>query len=160
MSIVSIFGDEYAKAAIIRYTSRAGYVINTSIHERIETYPGRSISPMVHLARRVQIVHSSYPLRNKLHMNTDTITRLMNLGIVEEDGGVLTLTGKYIKYIDEVCYRLLSNEYKDAYVDDPYSLMLDSNAYAITSWVGIIRESELVEMLNAVMSIWGEMLLW
>ncbi len=38
--------------------------------------------------------------------------------------------------------------------------MLDSNAYAITPWIGTIRENELVEMLNVVMDIWDEMLLW
>ncbi|MCS6768517.1 MAG: hypothetical protein RMJ59_02555 [Candidatus Nitrosocaldus sp.] len=92
-------------------------------------------------------------------MESNTITRLVNLGIVEEYDGVVTLTDKYMKYLDDVCKRLIKDGYCDASLD-PYSFMLDSNAYAITSWVGIIRESELVEMLAAVMCIWREMVVW
>ncbi|MFN4337344.1 MAG: hypothetical protein ACK4FV_07200 [Candidatus Nitrosocaldus sp.] len=93
-------------------------------------------------------------------MDTDVITRLINLGIVEKsDDGVVTLSNRYMRYLDHVCDMLIHDGYVDR-IDDSYSFMLDSNAYAITSWVGTIRENELVEMLNVVMSIWGEMLLW
>ncbi|GBC72903.1 hypothetical protein HRbin04_00298 [archaeon HR04] len=161
MNIISIYGDKCSKVNCIGHKIKIQGIIGIflQIWRKISRSYVHPIFSRLTL-ERVQIIHSLSLTTNKPYMNKDTITRLMNLGIVEEgEEGVITLTGKYMKYLDEVC-RLLSNRCRNAYIDDPYSLMLDSNAYAITSWIGTIRESELVEMLNVVMSIWGEMLLW
>ncbi len=162
MSIISIFRDKDSKIDNIgdKMTIQAIVRIFPQIRRNISIDCIHPIFSRLTLVERVQIIHSSSLLTNKLHMNKDALTRLMNLGIVEEgEEGVITLTDKYMRYLDEVC-RFLSSRCRNAYIDDPYSLMLDSNAYAITSWIGTMRESELVEMLNVVMSIWGEMLLW
>jgi ABC-type protease/lipase transport system fused ATPase/permease subunit len=162
MNRISIFRDKYSKVDNIGYKIKVQDLIGIFLHtwRNISIDCIHPIFSRLTLVERVQIIHSSSLLTNKLHMNKDTITRLMNLGIVEEgEEGIITLTDKYMRYLDEVC-GFLSSRCRNAYIDDPYSLMLDSNAYAITSWVGTMKESELVEMLSVVMSIWGEMLLW
>lgn len=162
MYIVTIFGEKHNKINKNRHKTQERGVVKGFLYIWRNYYIeyAERIFFRIHIVKKVQIVHSMSVIVNKLHMDMDTITRLMNLGIVEEeDDGVVTLSGKYMRYLDDVCYRLINNGYRE-YMDDPYSFMLDSNAYAITSWVGTIRESELIEMLNVVMSIWGEMLLW
>lgn len=161
MHIFAIYGGQKVKINDKRYNMRIHYPPNINHQEqRISGIKRMDTTFSVFYGvERVQIVHSSYTPTDNIGMESNTITRLVNLGIVEEYDGVVTLTDKYMKYLDDVCKRLIKDGYCDASLD-PYSFMLDSNAYAITSWVGIIRESELVEMLAAVMCIWREMVVW
>ncbi len=83
---------------------------------------------------------------------SDVITRLVNLGIVRIDNDRVYFTYRYIQHLSSI-YAELKNTY-----DSKYSLFIDSNAYALTAWIGSISESELVELLSVIMSIWGELL--
>lgn len=162
MNLVTRFGYEYNKITNNRYKIQECEITKDFFYfwGIFSKKSANSILIKIYIIGWVQIVHSTVIIVNKLHMDTDVITRLINLGIVEKsDDGVVTLSNRYMRYLDHVCDMLIHDGYVDR-IDDSYSFMLDSNAYAITSWVGTIRENELVEMLNVVMSIWGEMLLW
>jgi len=83
---------------------------------------------------------------------SDVIARLVNLGIVRIDNDRVYFTYRYIQHLSSIY-----SELKSAY-DSKCSLFIDSNAYALTAWIGNISECELVELLSVIMSIWGELL--
>jgi len=83
---------------------------------------------------------------------SDIIARLVNLGIVRIDNDRVYFTYRYIQHLSSI-YAELKSTY-----DSKCSLFIDSNAYALTAWIGSIREGELVELLSVIMSIWGELL--
>jgi len=89
----------------------------------------------------------------------DTINRLMNLGIVRiDDNDKIVFTDTYIDYLTSIYHRLKHIYCYASMYSNSYTLLIDCNAYALASWVGSIRESEFIELLNAIICIWGGIL--
>lgn len=106
----------------------------------------------------VLIKYEYTSMKNIMSNLLDTINRLVNLGIVRIDGNRIGFTDRYIDYLDSIYYRLKhAYQYVSIY-GNAYTLLVDSNAYALASWVGSIRESEFIELLNAIICIWREIL--
>jgi hypothetical protein len=89
----------------------------------------------------------------------DTINRLLNLGIVRiDDDDKIVFTDTYIDYLTSIYHRLKHTYCYASMYSNSYTLLIDCNAYALASWVGSIRESEFIELLNAIIRIWGGIL--
>ncbi len=93
-----------------------------------------------------------YKTKRCMNYISDVIARLVNLGIVRIDNDRVYFTYRYIQHLSSI-YAELKSTY-----DSKRSLFIDSNAYALTAWIGSVREGELVELLSVIMSIWGELL--
>lgn len=105
---------------------------------------------------KIMLIDSTYiDMKETMSNLTDTINRLINLGIIGIDDNRIVFTKRYIEHLNSICHML---KHASSMYDNPYALLVDGNAYALASWIGSIRENEFIELLNAIINVWGETL--
>ena len=117
------------------------------------------ISDMYWVMLRMVLIECANIRKGIMSNLPDTINRLMNLGIVRiDDNDKIVFTDTYIDYLTSIYHRLKHIYCYASMYSNSYTLLIDCNAYALASWVGSIRESEFIELLNAIICIWGGIL--
>ncbi len=130
--------------------------IGINLHKMLIRYFLVPIEQSVIIEVKIMLIDSVYiDMKETMSNLTDTINRLISLGIIGIDDNRIVFTKRYIEHLNSICHML---KHASSIYDNPYALLVDGNAYALASWIGSIRESEFIELLNAIIHVWGEAL--